>query len=520
MNVLWIRQGFFLVWFFVFLVLFVVKKKKQIIDNNIFNRNLKPVLHIATSILVLLAFALSIYIRWDNYKTPPPLFIDEANVGRNLAERSIPEFWEKLDYEQYAPPVLLTIWKSSCVLFGYQEYALRALSFICSLLCMLLLYRLGRRYIEHKFILAFPIALAFMLFALKSDYKRFFEWKEILVWTVLGTIAVWASMPVVFGLASIGLYFALQAYRAGEFGKWLGRFSIAGVFWVVNFAIYFLTILKADASESYLQNYHTPYFLQTAFWTTEGFAQNWNIIKGIMESYLTGKKLGMVLFLGLYVLGLIRILTLPKWSHKKRAELILLLLPFLLACLSSFLGYYSMIPRLLFFAMPVQILIAAIGVDYIASSIVWPLRPLGVVAAIYLVYGLNGWVFLEKGYKIILEDTRASVAYVSEHRTPSEKLLVNNLGAPVVTFYANYHSNQEKYGNCKDFVWAAWNEPMPELVKANFEKYPKDTIWVIIGHDPDEVANPQIAQIEADTTLQVLDKKTAWRSRALKIAKK
>lgn len=506
---------------------------------------MQRILNIAGPVLILIAIALSVYIRFDNYKTPPPLFIDEANVGRNLAERSIPEFWEKLDYEQYAPPVLLTIWKTSCVLFGYQEYALRALSLICSLLCMLLLYRLGNRYIDLKFIIAFPIivfgmtyevifqsytikqympdltiAMAFMLFAIKSDYKRFFNWKELVLWTVLGTIAVWASMPVVYGLASVGLYFAVQAYRGGEFFKWLGRFSIAGAFWVVNFGIYFVTILKADAAESYLQNYHAAYFLRWDIWTIEGRAQDWNIVKDIMQSYLTKYKWAMGLFFGLYVVGLIRLITIPKLGEKsRRTELILLVMPFLLACLSSFLGYYSMIPRLMLFTMPVQILIAAIGVDYIANQKLWVLRPLGIAGAICLIYGLNGWIFLQKGYKIILEDTRSSVAYVSQHRKSGEALLVNNLGAPVVAFYANYHTNKEKYGNCKDFVWGAWNEQMPQLVAKAFDENPNDTIWIILGHDPDEVALPQIAQIAADTSILILDKQEAWRSRALKLTK-
>src|SRR5690606_4769800 len=107
--------------------------------------------------------------------------------------------------------------------------------------------------------------------------------------------------------------------------------------------------------------------------------------------------------------GLWKLLKPKAEATYKSLEIILLVFPLVLACLSSFLGYYSMIARLMLFTMPIQILVAAIGVDYIAGLTLfpkkewlgYPIRVLGLVAACYLVYGLNAWLFLQKGYKIV-----------------------------------------------------------------------------------------------------------------------
>ena len=54
-----------------------------------------------------------------------PLFLDEANVVRNLYDRSYTDLFRPLDYEQYAPPLYLVTTKFLADLLGYREMVLR-----------------------------------------------------------------------------------------------------------------------------------------------------------------------------------------------------------------------------------------------------------------------------------------------------------------------------------------------------------------------------------------------------------
>jgi len=54
-----------------------------------------------------------------------PVFIDEANVARNLFDRSFTGFFQPLDHQQYAPPFFMVVSKLCGELFSYGERALR-----------------------------------------------------------------------------------------------------------------------------------------------------------------------------------------------------------------------------------------------------------------------------------------------------------------------------------------------------------------------------------------------------------
>jgi hypothetical protein len=170
------------------------------------------------------------------------------------------------------------------------------------------------------------------------------------------------------------------------------------------------------------------------------------------------------------------------------------------------------------FTFPIQILVAAIGIDWLMLQKGKVFGLIGLLICGSFLIQFNGWRFLWEGNRILVENTKASVAYVSEHRKPDEKLLVNNLGAPVVTFYANYYSDSVKYLHCKSFEWLNWDENISEKVKQTFKENPKDTLWLIIGNLPNEEAYTIRNTILADSSIHIIEQHEAWRSLTLKLS--
>lgn len=85
-------------------------------------------------------------VRFGVWMQDRSLFIDEASLALNLAEKSFAGLWGPLDYQQYAPPLFLMLMKSAVWFFGNSEQALRLVPLWSGLLALGLFGALVRRY--------------------------------------------------------------------------------------------------------------------------------------------------------------------------------------------------------------------------------------------------------------------------------------------------------------------------------------------------------------------------------------
>jgi len=74
-----------------------------------------------TNQIILLAIIIGASIRLTVYLQNRSFIIDEANLARNIVEKSYSDFIKPLDYEQYAPPVLSCALKLAIKLGGVNE---------------------------------------------------------------------------------------------------------------------------------------------------------------------------------------------------------------------------------------------------------------------------------------------------------------------------------------------------------------------------------------------------------------
>ncbi|MEX2590743.1 MAG: hypothetical protein WD334_11115, partial [Chitinophagales bacterium] len=446
------------------------------------------------------------------------LMIDEANVARNIAERGFLQLWQNLDYEQYAPPLFLTIVKISTLIFGMNEYALRLPALLASLLCIYLIIRLCRHpglqlnnwYISIALVLFGSsyimlmqsnmlkqyttdamLALFFVLIAINSNYKQFFKASGILLWTIMGVLSIWSSMPVVFVLAAVGLYFFKQSVDAGEWKKFMLYFSFLTGVWALNFFLYFFFLLKSDAESSYLQNYHGQYFLDYALWQKEAWIQNWKIIKGLINAYIGSSAIAIVWFLVLLAAGKIYL------AKSKKGYFLLFLLPISFAALASFLNYYSFIPRLLLFSMPLIFVVLVLGFRWLWNETPIFAKAFLLLSTVFVLMKMNGWIYLHPEKHCLMEETREVMDELKNDIRSGTAVFVNHEGSPAITFYVQYHDNKEKYSVFKDFRWIFWNEDMVEEASNYLKNSPERKLCIIWGHSLNHLINNDVKAIKA-----------------------
>lgn len=498
--------------------------------------------------LIAIAIGLAIYLRVHTFFKNTSLFIDEANVASNVYERGIFGFWQQLDYAQFAPPIFMSILKTCCGIFGYYEQALRLFPFLCSIAGIFLLYKLGKQLLKRPFLIALVIlifglnfltvlqacsikqytsdlliTLGLTLLTLDKNYERFFNKKSLIKWAILGSVLVWSSMPVVFVLAAVGAYYAWQASKEGDFFRWLPWFSLPVIVWVVNFGLYFFLLLHADASKDSLQQYHEIYVL-IADLSESGITHNWNVIKGLLQSYLNAEAPYTFFFLALYGLGSWRLI------RTDFAKYLLLVIPFALALFSSILGYYSLIPRLVLFTFPVQLMIMAIGLDSIFDELkatldkgahfllgisIRLLQGATLLVCLSLAYCINGWGAVKPGgYTILMEQTREAINFIAETRQGNQPIFVNYEGEPALRFYTKYYEDKARFENCKEYTVLKYEQSVSGTVADKARQVKPTGVWLLYGHTPNHLAEEDIRKTEAFPDIVIKENFSAWRAKA------
>ena len=157
--------------------------------------------------------------------------------------------------------------------------------------------------------------------------KQYRRWH----WAMVGCVAPWFSLPSVFVLASVGLMGLFKNLR------WL--WPITG--WLISFAILYLSVLRGSVGSDYLDTFHAAYFLPLPTNVADLQAIGtiaWNLLRLLFGFTWVSLAWGGLLICA----GLLR----------PRARYAYLVLPLLFAAGASVFHFYSLIDRLMLFALP------------------------------------------------------------------------------------------------------------------------------------------------------------------------
>lgn len=450
--------------------------------------------HILSSIWMLrLVLLAGVGVRIVVYFQNRSLFLDEANLARNIAERSWGELFSPLAYEQYAPPLFLLLEKLAWLWIGAQESALRCWPLLMGCLALWLLYRLLIYYdgatwpaVVIVWLFAFSpffiryatevkqystdMAVAALLIWLCLRFPPSIHLHRLLLWSVLGSLAIWLSMPSVFTLAGIGVYILYQNYKDNRGRQGVITTAILGGSWLLQFGMYYLLILNKDLQQEALTAYHQPYFWPALPLSMEDWQQAAQILQSLLHT-LSGFTFWAMLLGGLgIVLGVVDL-----WQ-RSRAMLWLLLVPLLSALFASALGFYSFIPRLTLFVMPALGLLLFYGLRWcwerssgwmqIALLAAW--MPVLIVREGYRYY----WDRLEHvEMRPLLQELSSSLA-------PTDLLWIEHSAQPAFHFYTQWYEPPVIDADRYSAFYGSWRQ----LAGEDLADAPPERLWLVFSH--------------------------------------
>lgn len=433
-------------------------------------------------ILPYIIIALGIILRIAVYLQNRSLIIDEANIARNLFERGFMQLTQPLQYEQYAPPLFLWIEELLTILAGFSEYTLRFYPLMSGIAVLLLLYRVLKEYADNNAIwyalillatgpiyLRYSteikqympdamIALALILFALRRNILIMPPLRFALFWVITGSVAIWLSMPSVFMLASIGLYYCYILGRAKAWNK-ITPLVIAGAVWAAQFAYYYFTVLQDQATSGYLQNFHKEYFLHLLPTTGGAFMHNWEIVVMKVLGNAAGHwALSIIFHLACIIAGLAYLL------RRHTAKAILIIVPVLLMLFAAALQRYSLIPRLTIFAMPLLLVLIASGLSRLfLMSKKW-LSAAYVVLAFICINNFNAIGDVANS-TMRYEEMKQSLAFLKKENINAGSLYVHHLAQPAFTYYTQIHPQHGEYANLLNPHFLNWGTDYAALAR-------------------------------------------------------
>jgi Dolichyl-phosphate-mannose-protein mannosyltransferase len=444
------------------------------------------------------------------------IFLDEANLLRNYAERDYSGLFKDLDYQQYAPPLFSVAMKALIQLFGNHELGVKIVPLFCGSMMLWFFYRLSHRILSPKAVFAAVFFVAFGkifidystqakqyatdgfvsmgLLYLSTYFNTFpFHKKQILFWTIIGCVTIWLSMPSVFILTGIGFHFLIKHFdfknqvaplsflklellKQNIYNKKI--WNILGMIssWLISFLLYFFLLLKNNAQSDYLQSFHQTYFLTLLPTNIVQLKLLITQIVGIFSNMLgctfVANTLTIIgLSTGIYQLG-----------RTQRDWFLRLVLPIIAVLIASAAHFYSLIPRLTLFFLPLLILIVFIGYDFLFTKINRTVQIIILIAFIATGYEYQNVSYFYKPFVTETAEIKKGLEYLVAEQARGEVFFVPFLAAPVIQYYTEIYAQPMTFSEMILQTRCCDKDMVQEDLKKLHEKGIKK-IWIIQDND-------------------------------------
>lgn len=442
-------------------------------------------------LLVGIIFRVILYVQNRN------LIIDEANIARNIAERNFLSLLEPLSYEQYAPPLFLWITKLNTVFFGASEYALRLYPLACGVTGLILLYLLLKKYAADTaawyplFLMAtgwiyvryatevkqyssdVVVTLGILLLTLRMKTEDIRPLKFTLIWLLIGSLAIWLSMPSVFMLAGLGVYYFVETISGRNYKHMIGLL-VSGFAWLVQFYFYYKSILEPQAHSSFLQNSHKGSFLILLPKNAEEWSYNMESLSSLFFSMGGKWAISAIPHIVLLFIALV-VMAKRKWS-----ELALFIVPIVGLLIAAGLHDFSLLPRVSLFIMPLLLLLIGIGLNYLLQTRLFPLKIVFLACCFITMFNFNELRHINRP----MEFERITKAYKwIEQRNTNASIWIHDLARPQNIYYTSIHPGRDKWRFMKQAHYFYWNTDMDSLCRQAYGKnffiysWPEDWDW-------------------------------------------
>jgi Dolichyl-phosphate-mannose-protein mannosyltransferase len=353
--------------------------------------------------LVAALVTVGIALRLTYYLLNPALSSDEAALALNLMHRSYSGLFGELDFNQAAPAGFLVLQKLLISALGPDPYVLRLLPFAAGVGAVVLFYPVARRLVGRRgAILAFAlftvsdplvtyaatnkqysidVAVSLALYAVVLALPERFGWRQALILTLSGTIAVWLSHASVFVLAAIIAALLVASVRAGRPAEF-ATISLTVVVWLASFAAaYSLT----HTSVAHLQR-SLGHLTLLSDGGRPGLVQTYGgIVRDLFGIPMFGHGIRSAIALVAMALAIAGLVVLWRARPQHAA---LLVVPAVLVLVAAKAGKYALYPRTCLFLIPALAILAGRGTLFLAATRQAPARFVGgVIFAMLLAVG-------------------------------------------------------------------------------------------------------------------------------------
>ncbi|AFZ43602.1 hypothetical protein PCC7418_1407 [Halothece sp. PCC 7418] len=402
-------------------------------------------------ILSIIAVVFGFAVRLVQYLSNRSLWGDEASISLNIINRSYSELLTPLSHNQAAPPGFLTVEKLAVQLFGNSEYSLRLFPLISSAIALCALVWLVTYYtskitapIAIAFFACLPylvyyatevkqyssdVAIALLLFILLLSFRtELLNRNQIILLSLLGSIAIWFSHPSIFILSGVELSSLVILPRSRRLSWLIRRFPVY-LSWLTSFILlYWLTIrptLKNDVlTASFEGRYPESWF--DLLWLFDALGRFFYRPLGFF-----GFTDGIAILA--FILGCI------AFYRQNKMFLLTLISPFITTLLAAYLQKYPFRERLILFLAPFAIIIIAKGISWMLESGFLQFRGISIFGVSLFTILLipraisASEVFIEPN---TVAEIRPVLQYIQKQKEPQDMLYIYPSGVNPFRYYA------------------------------------------------------------------------------------
>ncbi len=329
------------------------------------------------SIIAYLVITFGIFLRLAQYFTNRSLWIDEAMVSLNIINKTIPELFQKLDYNQGAPIGFLLIEKILTLFLGDSEFMLRLFPLLCGIaslffffklstillspvysLCAVSLFAILNRLIYYsaevkQYSSDVLITILIFIIVLQIDKMESFSRIRRFILYLLPSVLIWFSFPAIFVL--FGTLLALTGIYLLQKNKQNLNYILC--FWIQSlisaFILYKVHLSNLDSRE--LRNF--------GFYSFIPLPPTYTHLENLFAHFMS--------YIGLSTSPIPKLLFLAgviSMFLSKKKESLVLGSPLLITVIASGLNLYPMYERLLLFLVPGLIIFILSGISLLCEK--------------------------------------------------------------------------------------------------------------------------------------------------------
>lgn len=475
-------------------------------------------------VLPWIIIGFGVFLRIYHYIYNRSLFGDEAYIANSIINRGFIDLLEPLEYNQRIPIGYILIVELFSRFLGINEYGLRLFSLLSGIASLVLFYKLFKPSLQTVSlniglaILSFSppliyysselkqyiteLSVSFLLYLSYVSFKDKNDAKSIIFYALTGALAIWFSFPAIFILVGIAIgkiSYDLINHNWSSIRRGIIVYSI----WAISFLFNYFFFVKSGTENEFLQNFWQAHFMPFPFsfkglrWIARMVYQTLDTPLGLDYSLLAV----IFFFIGMYLF----------WKQQ-REYFWILVLPFALTLIASGLEKYPFHKRFLLFLAPVMILFISVGAEHMYLQFVR--KKWRNVALLILLLLVLPSVFIS-GYQILRpdklnlatrQDIRPVIEKVIKHKTPGDKLLINDLAFAQFRYYNRilnvsssyvdtlFYKNNYLYPDNDLFFKARFNRGNINYILKNVEA---KRVWLLFARNKNNEEESSIEYMNA-----------------------